>query len=306
MNTTTASRFTPLAGFSIMSGLFKAARWAFGQFMQAPLRNIGIAVLSLGMLVSANNALYWQRSLHPAPLFAPSNSAANVYETPQRDMGAPLPVQSRPSRPETTPAMPSDQAQSHPALETGNIAVGNQQVAQVQQKLASFGLFAGKIDGYYGPVTAKAIREFEQRRGLPPKGAFTPEIIAQILNATNIDARPNDPAAHDGASLNATSGQPMPDVLSALAQSAAGRTTPPLPVASVPPQSSAPVVDKATIQKVQRGLSSLGFLYGPIDGIAGQATARAIRNFEVYQNFEVTGAITPELVDLLLAAGASI
>jgi len=303
MNTSTVSPLSTLAGFSIVSGLFQAARWAFGQFMQAPLRNMAIAVLSLGIVVSANNALYWQRSVHPAPLFAPSNSAANVYESSQPDVGAPLPAQSRPAQPETTLL---EQAQPHPApaLETGNIAVGNQQVAQVQQKLAAFGFFTGKIDGYYGPVTAKAIRQFEQRQGLPPKGAFTPEIITQILSATNAGALQKDPLAHDGVGQPAS--QPIPDALSALVQSAVERASQTAPVAPVAAQSSAPVVDKAMIEKVQRGLASLGFLYGPIDGIAGEATARAIRNFEVYQNFEVTGRITPELADLLLAAGASI
>ena len=57
---------------------------------------------------------------------------------------------------------------------------------------------------------------------------------------------------------------------------------------------------------VQRGLGSLGFLHGPADGVAGEATAKAIRNFEVYFNYKVTGRISPELLDLLLDNGAAI
>ena len=60
------------------------------------------------------------------------------------------------------------------------------------------------------------------------------------------------------------------------------------------------------IAQVQRGLASLGFLSGEVDGVAGEATAKAIRNFEVYYNYNVTGRVTPELVDLLVAAGAQI
>lgn len=66
------------------------------------------------------------------------------------------------------------------------------------------------------------------------------------------------------------------------------------------------VTDPVVVAKVQRGLASLGFLHGPADGVAGEATAKAIRNFEVYFNYKVTGRITPELLDLLVDSGAVI
>jgi peptidoglycan hydrolase-like protein with peptidoglycan-binding domain len=74
------------------------------------------------------------------------------------------------------------------------------------------------------------------------------------------------------------------------------------------PQEVAPISvnDPVTVAKVQRGLGSLGFLHGPADGVAGEATAKAIRNFEVYFNYKVTGRISPELLDLLVENGASI
>lgn len=66
------------------------------------------------------------------------------------------------------------------------------------------------------------------------------------------------------------------------------------------------VTDPVVVAKIQRGLGSLGFLHGPADGVAGEATAKAIRNFEVYFNYQVTGRITPELLDLLVDNGAVI
>ncbi len=66
------------------------------------------------------------------------------------------------------------------------------------------------------------------------------------------------------------------------------------------------VTDPVFVARVQRGLASLGFLHGPADGVAGEATAKAIRNFEVYFNYKVTGRITPELLDLLIDSGAVI
>ena len=64
--------------------------------------------------------------------------------------------------------------------------------------------------------------------------------------------------------------------------------------------------DPVFVAKVQRGLASLGFLHGPADGLAGEATAKAIRNFETYFNYQTTGRISPELLDLLIENGASI
>ncbi len=84
----------------------------------------------------------------------------------------------------------------------------------------------------------------------------------------------------------------------------------PQPVTAVAPAPVAAEVPAATdlalVAKVQRGLASLGFLAGNIDGVAGEATSKAIRNFEVYYNYNVTGEITPELVGMLKAAGAAI
>ncbi|MCF4097919.1 peptidoglycan-binding protein [Maritalea sp. P4.10X] len=57
--------------------------------------------------------------------------------------------------------------------------------------------------------------------------------------------------------------------------------------------------------KIQKGLYSLGFLQGAIDGVPGAQTERAIRQFEVFNNYRETGEITPELYDMLLAANAS-
>lgn len=64
--------------------------------------------------------------------------------------------------------------------------------------------------------------------------------------------------------------------------------------------------EKELVAQVQRGLASLGFLHATVDGVAGEATAKAIRNFEVYYNYSVTGRVTPDLVKLLVQSGAVI
>jgi peptidoglycan hydrolase-like protein with peptidoglycan-binding domain len=97
------------------------------------------------------------------------------------------------------------------------------------------------------------------------------------------------------------------DPVAAASQPAVAAASPtmaaePARVAAAPAVATDPVF----VTKVQRGLASLGFLHGPTDGVAGEATAKAIRNFEVYFNYQVTGSITPGLLDLLVQNGASI
>lgn len=96
------------------------------------------------------------------------------------------------------------------------------------------------------------------------------------------------------------------------AQNLAAETgsTPPseIPMASatanVPDETSAS--DPQLVEKIQRGLASLGFLGGTINGVANEATAKAIRNFELFYNFKVTGAATPRLLQELKAQDAVI
>ena len=82
-------------------------------------------------------------------------------------------------------------------------------------------------------------------------------------------------------------------------------------VASVPDAAAqGPAVDVSTDQKIvaaiQRGLNSLGFLHGAVNGVADEATSKAIRNFEVYFNYDVTGQVSRQLVKMLADNGALI
>jgi peptidoglycan hydrolase-like protein with peptidoglycan-binding domain len=76
--------------------------------------------------------------------------------------------------------------------------------------------------------------------------------------------------------------------------------------ASSDPGDDAGSTDPALITKIQRGLASLGFLAQKIDGVPGEGTAKAIRNFEVFYDYKVTGLATPQLVNLLVQHGAQI
>ncbi|WDR02734.1 peptidoglycan-binding domain-containing protein [Devosia algicola] len=390
MTATTLTHLPLAAGSAIASALGRMGLWALSRYFRAPLTNTALVALVGMTAFAASNALYFQTAIHPAPLFMADPTMPPPIAAPQPQIMpasrvAPLPVVAAPV------AEPEPITGSVGAPSTG--PVGNTDVYNLQKKLAEMRLFQGELDGYYGPMTAQAIRAFETRNGYKPTGAMSPEIIDAIMRADvqgNVVApRPQALAApipapvmpapiaptHTEAPVmvRATVVEPVqPDrligrlpsiepqdqigeALNTVAQSAAdtidgivaaidgGRSAPVSSRAPVPSQpvgrtqvrqqvaayvqpaaTPAAIVQPAAIQppaapvrqatptanlgvteKVQRGLASLGFLHGPIDGEAGEDTARAIRNFEVYYNYDVTGRVSPQLVDMLTAAGAT-
>jgi peptidoglycan hydrolase-like protein with peptidoglycan-binding domain len=67
--------------------------------------------------------------------------------------------------------------------------------------------------------------------------------------------------------------------------------------AQVPEQ--APVRPTGDIRWIQQRLKDLGYYSGPVDGEAGGATRRAIREYQAEQGLSVTGEPTPALQDFM-------
>lgn len=389
MTATTLSRLPLLAGSAVAASLGRAGLWTFSRYMRAPLASTGMLALVTLSALAASNALYFQTARHPSPFFAP---ALDVGVAQPIIAPEPMPAPQRQTAvlttPAATPAAPVTQET------TGSVAavpapipstpVGNTDAFAVQKKLTELGLFNGTVDGFYGPMTANAIRAFEQRNGLEPTGALTPDVIDAILRSDASGMAPVaqaplvQPAVQQPVAVQpvaqpqaAIIPAPQPDQVvarlptlspvdeavdtignaaaqtidSIVAAVDAGRTTPPAPavkpvpalplvsaqsqqmpapvqVASLEPMAAprpavaaepapavasvAPANNVQLVSSIQQGLASLGFYHGPIDGHPGDATAKAIREFENFHSFQVTGQVKPDLVDLLRQAGAAI
>ncbi|SEP77523.1 Putative peptidoglycan binding domain-containing protein [Devosia sp. YR412] len=383
MTATTFSRLPLLAGSAVAATLGRAGLWTLSRYMRAPLASTGLLALVTLTALAASNALYFQTARHPAPFFS-----APVNVSVAQPVVAPVPQPAPAQQTAVLPAISSDT--------TGGIAplqqvapvqavipdgpVGNKDAFAVQKKLAELGLFNGTVDGFYGPMTASAIRSFETRNGMTPTGALTPGVIDAILRS---DANGRMPVAQQvapvvqPAPVQQAVVQPQADIVvgrvaelspidaavdtvgtaaastidSIVAAVDGGRSTPPQPTANAPvPQrpllaASAPVqpapiqvaslepmapprpvtaVQAEPVQQqasfdpvlpannvqlvssIQKGLASLGFYHGSIDGHPGDGTAKAIREFENFHSYKVTGQINPDLVGLLRQAGAAI
>lgn len=414
----------------------RAALWVIARYMRSPLTNSAIAALVVTSAMAGSNALFGQQHEHPSPLFTPA-----IESEMSTDIEPVIPKTRPKSFVMNAPAKVQRLVVAPTQADKQGGPIGNKDVFEVQRKLERLQLFTGTIDGYYGPQTARAIKKFEEQRGLKPTGELTRATIELVLAAplATPEAQPVAPApaaAEPPAAMtlpklptapveqelpaagkvkpqslaaleqprplvseletgsiapvkratgNTLLGRPVPRSPEAALEMAAetagdaidtiidgvqsmGMTTPPRPAAqpfaaqtsaeaaapialvpksaatrtelaslpdkpqvgvplqieeappkpgeaiavldteATPDQIMAPfsVTDPVIVAKVQRGLGSLGFLHGPADGVAGEATAKAIRNFEVYFNYKVTGRISPELLDLLINNGASI
>jgi peptidoglycan hydrolase-like protein with peptidoglycan-binding domain len=347
------------AGGAVAAAAGRTALWVISAYMRAPLRNSALVALVSLSAMAGSNALYKQSGHHPAPLFGSFDAKPAKVEAPVMPAERPRKLL-QPAQAETTGSV-------KPAPIVAAEPIGNEDVFEIQRKLTAFKLFDGKVDGLYGPRTARAIKVFEKTVGREPLGKLTPEIV-DLIKATPIIAEPAklDPApvvlAEPPPSqaeaepqpapltlVEAGKPLPSPEPLSAgvqpatadvapgaaesglttlemtsppeptlggptkrTVQTVAVRASAPAPLQAMPDVLTAPIdvtkvdTDPKVVGAIQRGLASLGFLHGEIDGVAGEATAKAIRNFEVYYNYNVTGRITPELVNLLVQNGAVI
>ena len=391
----TASTFTHLplaAGSAVAASLGRAGLWIFARYMRAPLASTGLLALVTLTALAASNALYFQTVRHPAPLFSPSQDVPVAVTAPAAAPALPPLPSERTAVVAPQPAAETTGSIAAPAPVVPDAPVGNRDAFAVQKKLTELGLFSGTVDGFYGPMTANAIRAFEERNGLEPTGALNPAVVEAILKAdasgivpvpqaaavpapaprtirpepvqqaaitppapiepvaraaslspvdTAVDtvgtaatetidsilaavtsttpaaaATPPRPAVALGSSAPVAA-QPKPVQVASLepmtapvAAPLAAAAEPAAPQQAAVPEAAAPPIDPANnvelVSQIQRGLASLGFYHGSIDGRPGDTTARAIREFENFHSYQLTGQVKPDLVALLRDAGASL
>ncbi|HWU16048.1 MAG TPA: peptidoglycan-binding domain-containing protein [Devosia sp.] len=142
---------------------------------------------------------------------------------------------------------------------------------------------------------------------------------AQTIDSI-VAAADGRPASAQGEPIPALPLMPVTQPMPAPVQVASLEPMAPRPVTAIQPEAAPvqaaaaarpttpvqPANDSQLITQIQRGLASLGFYHAPIDGKPGDATAKAIREFENFHSYRVTGQVNPDLVGLLRDAGATI
>ena len=149
------------------------------------------------------------------------------------------------------------------------LAVGDigDSVSQLQSRLQALGYYQGGIDGVFGSGTEAAVMAFQASQGLNPDGI--------VGNATR-NALNQPIAANPAPPLAPANPNPAP------APSFPAPTTPaPEPIAQLPPPD---LEGSYSVLELQWKLRNRGFYYGPLDGVMGPETQRAIRDAQAEYN----------------------
>ncbi len=139
-----------------------------------------------------------------------------------------------------------------------NSGIKSQTTRAIQRELGARGYNAGEHDGIPSLATRAAIMAYEHDHGLPITGTPNKELLQKIVF---------------GGATSRVKQESSADEAIAIAQQKA-----------------------QVIRTVQQSLKSIGYMPGAIDGHMGQATARAIREFEVDQDMPETGRISGRLI----------
>jgi len=238
MTAATLTRLPLEAGGAVLAvtgrAVHSAISWGFAHYMKAPLASTGIAAMLTLSLMATSNALYFQHTRHPAPLFTAGQGTINPSVAPV--VPAPRPVTKKVA---ITPKVALPRVETTASVRTNDEPIGNSEVFELQRKLESMKLFDGTVDGYYGPKTAGAIRAFELKMGMKPMGQLTPEIVKAILAAPMISATPEPKPLPNVEPLPAADPLPKVVVVAPVARVAPVAEPMPEPLPEAQPQATA-------------------------------------------------------------------
>jgi peptidoglycan hydrolase-like protein with peptidoglycan-binding domain len=221
---------------------------------------VGVVLGVFVTLAILINVLFLQSGSHPAPMFK----------------GAPVPVKlvvatESTSVPRPRPLEPAPAASTKVAAASAPRSPG-EIINDIQRELARRGYYDGVIDGFYGPKTDAAIRDFEQAAALKPGSEPNEALLQAIMRS---------PAKS--------------------AKGTAGTT----PAARPTPVRTDGVIERPAASKrviaLQRALAEYG--YGQIkpSGIVDPDTQAAIEKFERERKLPITGQPSDRVVRELAA-----
>jgi peptidoglycan DL-endopeptidase LytF len=193
--------------------------------------------------------------------------------------------------PHTGSAAPSDPAMNRSSSSgegsstAASSGINRMQIEQMQRELAARGLYAGAIDGMAGPQTMAALRQFQEQQGLSASGSLDDatrralgiQLDKQTVSGAQTSSAPEleRPVGREGGTPSVSGAKPMRS------------------------QVQLERLNPDQLRTLQTRLSELGFYQGSVDGVLGEGTRSALRQFfQTQAELASRGIITDATVSL--------
>jgi hypothetical protein len=177
------------------SGSARSRRFAWiAPFARRPGQTIMCAVFTAVLTGILANAMFFQTTRHPAPIFggpvvARPTTMVSTQPTAPPASAIPVPV---PRPVEFTSATAPRDAMDAPKDQIGNLLKGSStpaadtgKLVAAQRALARLG-YPVKADGVMGATTRQSIEKFEQSRKLPMTGDLSARTLRELSAQTGI------------------------------------------------------------------------------------------------------------------------
>ena len=203
-------------------------------------------------------------------------------------------------------------------------------VRGLQERLNAAGVNSGPVDGKFGDLTQKAVRNFQRVNGLQVDGVAGPNTLRALLR---MPARAGNTPAGDRFEIGSgtrpstasrSDASAPPPVLSAIEArngtrgGATDRSRVTLPSVSAPNiransnsyrlSENAPIMRRGSrgdhVRGLQERLNAAGINAGPVDGNFGGLTQKAVRDFQRVNGLQVDGVAGPNTLRALVRTPA--
>lgn len=303
--------FSSASALAIFAGNF---------IVRNPVLTGGATAFAVVLGFVSANALWYQPEAHNAVFFKtrsdfvfkatprpvlPGTAAANsLEETSTKTATAERPATS-PSHPQTETAdLSPDRLQITGSVDEMLPALAPNadiEIARLQQRLLTLGIYQGAVDGFTGPQTREAIEHWQalqKKVGVPAQNSAaqvtTEDDVAKVIDLAVPSPRP-EPAVFKVD----TTAKRAPDLASLESKPAQEKKQP----AVAPAVQQEAKVSSQDIVRVQAGLKAFGNEMVSVDGVPGKSTQDAIREFQKLFNLRVTGEVDAALISKMREIG---
>lgn len=286
---------------TVLSALRETAGFFGERIAEKPGTAGGATALFVAMTFFTANAVYFQDRQHPSALFAtrpdlaesqPAKVPAAQSAKTQTAAAEPKPTRFAETKETVEPAHPvipkiAPVPARRPDIQTAEPVdeKSDQSLAGIQDMLAKLGYYDGAVDGLSGPMTLAAIDAYKQKSGLRGIELTQDELMTSLRNNLGVTAAIPEPKP-DAVKSEVT--QMVEDLIASAADGSA-----PLPEH----------IPSAEVVKVQAALRAFGNTDIVVDGVRGEQTTAAIREFQALFHLPVTGEIDGTLLDKMRAVG---